>query len=50
MFKLLQSFDFLDIKIIHKKIGRTCQVFINRLQVSNTYQKHLTDFFSNFFK
>ena len=50
MFKLLQSFDFIDIKTINKKIGRTSLVFNKRLQVLNTYQKHPTDFFSNFVK
>ena len=48
MFKLLQSLDFIDIKTILEKIGRTCQVFNKRLQVLNTYQKHPIDFFSNF--
>ena len=51
MFKLLQSLDFIDIKTIHKKIGRTCQVFNKRLQVLNTYQKHSTDFlYDRFFE
>ena len=50
MFNLLQSLDFVDIKTVHKKIGRSCQVFNKSLQFLNTYQKHPTDFFSNFDK
>ena len=45
MFKPLHYLNFIDIKTINKKIGKTCQVFNKRLQVLNTYQKHPTDFF-----